>query len=87
MNSCFPVFEFYRICMFLSNILFGHVSPEACPFFIHLSPAANSAEILLPFANKHCFYTNTSLNIGCHSFLSKNIFFFKTPKIRHFRKF
>lgn len=47
MSSCFPVFEFYRICMFLSNILFGHVSPEACPFFIYLSPAANSAEILL----------------------------------------
>lgn len=47
MSSCFPVFEFYRICMFLSNILFGHVSLEACPFFIHLSPAANYAEILL----------------------------------------
>lgn len=87
MSSCFPVFEFYRICMFLSNILFGHVSPEACPFFYPPVPCRKFCGNSPSYANKYYFYTNTSSNIGCHILLNKNIIFLKTPKIRHFRKF
>jgi hypothetical protein len=45
--------------MFLSNILFGHVSPEACPFFMRRSPLSGK------FRGKNSFALLYSL---CRSF-------------------